>query len=32
LTPLPAGARSALRKQRTGYEIWYRAHLFDKPT
>jgi hypothetical protein len=30
LTPLPAGARSAMRKQRTGYEIWYRAHLFDK--
>jgi hypothetical protein len=29
LTPLPAGARSAMRKQRTGYEIWYRAHLFD---
>jgi hypothetical protein len=29
LTPLPQGAQSALRKQRTGYEIWYRARLFD---
>jgi hypothetical protein len=29
LTPLPSGAQAALRKQRTGYEVWYRAHLFD---
>jgi hypothetical protein len=29
LTPLPSGAQSAQRKQRTGHEIWYRAHLFD---
>lgn len=29
LTPLPQGAQAALRKQRTGYEVWYRAHLFD---
>jgi hypothetical protein len=29
LTPLPSSAQSALRKQRTGYEIQYRAHLFD---
>jgi hypothetical protein len=29
LMPLPSGAQAAARKQRTGYEIWYRAHLFD---
>jgi hypothetical protein len=29
LTPLPSGAQAALRKQRTGYEVWYRAYLFD---
>lgn len=29
LTPLPSGAQAGLRKQRTGYEIWYLAYLFD---
>lgn len=29
LTPLPTGADQARQKQRTGYEIWYRAYLFD---
>lgn len=29
LSPLPGAARAAQRKQRTGYEIQYRAHLFD---
>lgn len=29
LTPLPSEARVAQKKQRTGYEIQYRAYLFD---
>jgi hypothetical protein len=29
LAPLPGQAQMGQRKQRTGYEIWYRAHLFD---
>jgi hypothetical protein len=29
LMALPQGAQSAAPKQRTGYEIWYRAHRFD---
>lgn len=29
LTPLPSAAKAAQRKQRTGYEVWYRAYRFD---
>ena len=30
LVPLPAAALSARAKQRTGYEVWYKAATFDR--